>query len=420
MNVFWQQQQQQQQLQQQLASGLDWTAQQCSNYPTSIPAKEVISNFSRTSPSRVTKPSSAGNSPRSTLRRRTTVTHGSIPYRSMLSERNQYPVDAALLAASLQQRSRPLSWHPSSRYTRYPSTTRVHHPPSVSNNMSAQSQVKPLSAASMYGLVTPFSYYAPGDSSLNGYLTSAVDQPYGGSALSQTLQHTEPDLMQMDPVFWLEDVANVPYIPQQETQYWPEEASAVTQLLPTNQVSWSSQDSLPSPEDISAPATPDIIPAREHTKEPDHSTKVQKPPSQNEELVGVGLYDEPDGLVSLGSTLLGGIHDYQEPIGKGLKLEETFSPAPVDEENGDSDGDDEDAEDDSNEEEDALSEIDDQPSIPSESLHTTLKTSGNSLFLEVAENNNMNPMPPPVQQHMATSSSVLLNISHNAYEYGWI
>ena len=281
--------------------------------------------------------------------------------------------------------------------------------------MSAQLQsesLESLNAASMYGLVTPFSYYAPGDSSVNGYLSSAVGQSYGVSTLPQTLQHTETDLMQMDPVFWLEDVANIPYIPQQETQYWPEEASAVTQLLPTNQISCSSQDSLPSPDDTSAPATPDIFTVKEHTKEPDDSTEVQKPLSQNEELVGVGLYDKPDGLVSFGSTLLGSVRDYQEPIGKGLTLEETFSPAPVNEENDEEDGDDED-EDDENEEEDALSEIDDQPSIesiPSESLHTTLKTFGNSLVIQVAE--NMDPV-----QHMATG---VLNISRTAYEYGWI
>jgi len=406
MNTFWQQQ---------LASGLDWTAQQCSNYQTSTPAKEVISGFPRTSPSRVTKPSSAGNSPRSATRRRTTVTHGSMPHRTMLSgkNQNQYPVDMALLAASLQQRSRPLSWHPSSRYTRYSNTTQAH--PAPVSNMSAQPQresLESLSAASMYGLVTPFSYYAPGDSSVNGYLSSAVDQSYGVSTLPQTLQHTETDLMQMDPVFWLEDVANIPYIPQQETQYWPEEASAVTQLLPTNQISCSSQDSLPSPEDTSAPATPDIFTVRERTKEPDDSTEVQKPLSQNEELVGVGLYDKPDGLVSFGSTLLGSVRDYQEPIGKGLTLEETFSPAPVNEENGEEDEDDEDEEDE-NEEEDALSEIDDQPSIesiPSESLHTTLKTFGNSLVIQMAENMDR-------VQHMATG---VLNISHNTYEYGWI
>jgi len=331
----------------------------------------------------------------------------------MLSGRNQYPVDMALLAASLQQRSRPLSWHPSSRYTRYSNTTGANQPASVSN-MSTQSQMESLeslSAASMYGLVTPFSYYAPGDSSVNGYLSSAVDQSYGVSTLPQTLQHAETDLTQMDPVFWLEDVANLPYIPQQETQYWPEEASAVTQLLPTNQVSCSSQDSLPSSEDISVPATPDILTVGEHTNEPDDTTEVQKPLSQNEELVGVGLYDQPDGLVSFGSTLLGSIRDYQEPIGKGLTLEETFSPAPENEENGEEDGDGEDGEDE-DEEEDALSEIDDQPSIPSESLHTTLKTIGNSLLIEVAEN-----MVPTTPMHIATG---VLNISHNAYEYGWI
>ncbi|OJD14669.1 hypothetical protein AJ78_05022 [Emergomyces pasteurianus Ep9510] len=99
-------------------------------------------------------------------------------------------------------------------------------------------------------------------------------------------------------------------------------------------------------------STPNIIPTQNYGSEPKTPLLVPERNEPGEELVGVGLYDEPEGLpcwdYSMDSYLsLDGDADslisLKRPKGKGLKLEETFDPSIIQSLQDDDDSDDEDS-----------------------------------------------------------------------------
>lgn len=85
--------------------------------------------------------------------------------------------------------------------------------------------------------------------------------------------------------------------------------------IPPAETTCPSYASVPSPGELSGPSTPDFLPIQQFE---DNLNPQQKGEGKaEEELVGMGLYNQPDG--SRGQR-------YQGTLGKGLKLEETFSP----------------------------------------------------------------------------------------------
>lgn len=101
-------------------------------------------------------------------------------------------------------------------------------------------------------------------------------------------------------------------------------------------------DNIPSMDETS-PSTPDLLPFQA----PEYNSESQSEPdltaldnaNDENELVGMGLYNQPESIQSLGQGMLG----------KGLKLEETFTPSTEQEKQAeDDDDDDEDEDEDSN------------------------------------------------------------------------
>lgn len=87
--------------------------------------------------------------------------------------------------------------------------------------------------------------------------------------------------------------------------------------IPPAETTCPSYVSVPSPGELSGPSTPDFLPIQQF-EDVSTSTQPKKDGKAEEELVGMGLYNQPDR--SLAQTQPGS-------LGKGLKLEETFSPS---------------------------------------------------------------------------------------------
>ena len=87
---------------------------------------------------------------------------------------------------------------------------------------------------------------------------------------------------------------------------------------------------LPTETKQTAPPTPDFLPIQTNAVPENHMGQsfLSNGTADSEELVGMGLYDEPSSMVS--PILFGGALTslpYRGSLGKGLKLEESFEPA---------------------------------------------------------------------------------------------
>lgn len=87
--------------------------------------------------------------------------------------------------------------------------------------------------------------------------------------------------------------------------------------IPPAETTCPSYASVPSPGELSGPSTPDFLPVQQF-EDVSTSTQSKKGAKAEEELVGMGLYNQPER--TLAQTQAGS-------VGKGLKLEETFSPS---------------------------------------------------------------------------------------------
>lgn len=98
-------------------------------------------------------------------------------------------------------------------------------------------------------------------------------------------------------------------------------------------------ESVASADDLTAPPTPDMVYNHQQQQPTLFSATQDNLDDGGDDLVAVGLYDEPS---SLSFSLLNGGDNTCHPTGKGLKLEETFTPAEDDEneEDGDAENDD--------------------------------------------------------------------------------
>ncbi|KAJ5101867.1 hypothetical protein NUU61_004089 [Penicillium alfredii] len=265
--------------------------------------QDVACAFPRPRHSRVMKPRSAGTSPSSTNRRKMvaqSMIHG-------LPTQYQSSLEAALLASTARD-SRPISWHPSSARTRGLSNPQC-MPDFTSENYAAMGAVPDPSMDLIpdytdenmlsYPMSTALSF------SPNGYLPVYPD--------TQTPSLSMPG-SQAEPIAW--DVvtsADLSTMSEPPSDGWSLDMLSMTNLPPA-ETTCPSYASVPSPGEFSGPSTPDFLPIQHFDDDSGPSSETR-----TEELVGMGLYNQPDGSLA-GSALQG-------PSGKGLKLEETFSPS---------------------------------------------------------------------------------------------
>jgi hypothetical protein len=302
---------------------------------------------------RIAKPNSTSNSPRGSTglgRRRTVMTDGAYRRRLAMIDQNVMAAGGFVSSDGLQTSTptaRPVSWHPASHMAQqqYESTYHV-EVPNITNPY--QMFDLPPTPAVYSGYTSPSSTFSPLSAPFNGY-----EQPQYPFLEPPTSSHTGQN-------------------------YPGQEQSAQNYLVSSNEnvdsstyshLDWNNfavngfdrpTTSPPTPENFLPIQHPDpSFPTEESI--PYHPLSDDEP--EGEELIGMGLYDSPEvaktpssdpHLDNYRSTMIsqlwGSPHRLPEPTGKGLKLEETWSPPASD------DGDDED-----DDERDGEGEDDDEP-----------------------------------------------------------
>ncbi|OOQ89456.1 hypothetical protein PEBR_28015 [Penicillium brasilianum] len=296
-------------------SGSQWLPEFASSQLSNAQMQDWIRAFPRPRPNRVMKPRSAGNSPSSAVRRRTTIAQNV----GMPNQYHQSALEAAILASNTHN-TRPISWHPSSARSRGLSNP-ICLPDYASENFTmATMQDQPMN-----GLPTDSMMSYPvsaGPTFSTGYFPEYADMQE-----SLAFQQQTPSLSvagsQVEPITW-DTTANTDFsgIDPSTSDGWTLDMLSMANNIPPAETTCPSYASVPSPGEMSGPSTPDFLPIQQFDDEPAFTQKKAGKPE--EELVGMGLYSHP-------SNALGQV--YQGTLGKGLKLEETFSPS--DDENDD-------------------------------------------------------------------------------------
>ncbi|KAJ5370721.1 uncharacterized protein N7496_006813 [Penicillium cataractarum] len=298
-------------------TGSQWFPEMSSDQLSNAQMQDWMRAFPRPRQNRVMKPRSAGNSPSSAVRRRTAIAQNGMY--GMPNQYHQSALEAAILASNAQN-TRPISWHPSSARTRGFS-----NPIRLPDYASEAFVTMTMQDQPMHGLPTDSMMSYPvsaGPTFSTGYFPEYADMQD-----SLAFQQQTPSLSvagsQVEPITW-DTTANADFsgIDQSTSDGWTLDMLSMANNIPPAETTCPSYASVPSPGEMSGPSTPDFLPIQHFDDESAFTQKkVGKP---EEELVGMGLYSHP-------SNALGQIH--QGTLGKGLKLEETFSPS--DDENDD-------------------------------------------------------------------------------------
>lgn len=268
--------------------------------------QDWVRAFPRPRHSRVMKPRSAGNSPSAATRRRTTAGQ------SMYAPPNQYQtsLEAALLASATRN-SRPISWHPSSVRTRGLSNPQV---ADFTPECYASTGAMPDES------FTPLPVY--GDNMMSYPLSADPNFPsndylsmYSDMSMPQETPSLSIPCSQVEPMAWEVSAADLSAMTQTTSDGWSLDMLSMANVPPA-ETTCPSYASVPSPGEFSGPSTPEFLPIQQF--EDDFGVSTQKQNKPDEELVGMGLYSQPDRSLSQVA---------QETLGKGLKLEETFSPS---------------------------------------------------------------------------------------------
>jgi hypothetical protein len=156
-------------------------------------------------------------------------------------------------------------------------------------------------------------------------LPSYASTPNGAFAFN-TLQDPTPmqqstfmDMsgLHIDPVTWDNGVSNLTTMTQPILDSWPFDMMTLNNSIPSADVTASGYASAPSSGYLTGPSTPDFLPIQH----PENNSKPNSDAQPQDELVGMGLYSQPDPFLD----------SFHEVSGKGLKLEETFTPSSDDE-----------------------------------------------------------------------------------------
>lgn len=304
---------------------------------------------------RVSKPSSASNSPRNNLlqqRRRTMMNDPVYIQRTQqMFEQPHLPTPAPEAYANnyyepVKRMARPVSWHPS---TQLPQAQQ--QAPSLSTQMSQYPfpnycewdfytpptvQVPPTPAAySAYS--SPGSAFSP--LQLPSYTTYELPQTYASPCWNVSAAPMAPSVPSMNH--------------DQQTLAFMNTLACTPGTVPEymeSSFSPASLSNIPSTgygQNMTAPPTPEESPKAQQQAPVVVKQESYSPPEEEVEeeeegdvLIGLGLYDPPERLGLLGASF--------EPTGKGLKLEDAWEPPVTDD---DDDDDDEEAEDAESEEE---------------------------------------------------------------------
>ncbi|KAL2865194.1 uncharacterized protein BJX67DRAFT_383185 [Aspergillus lucknowensis] len=335
-------------------------------------------------------------------------------YRQLPSQEYQTSLNAAILASALQngRPSRPISWHPALRQQEYRShffspTTTVN-----SRNLPA-TRAYPQPRQILTGAFEDESVLQSFASS--GISTSHMES-FGLSTADSHLPIQHPTNLQvsnpqLDGASWNEPTSGIPSDAQLISNEWPFDMMSINQSISSVGAPASINGSVSSPGRLTEPDTPDLLPIQQFGDYADgQSVSVLEKPEPEDELVGMGLYNHPESFAegpSLGMN------------GKGLKLEETFTPS------SDNEADENDDEDDKQQEsEETLSrvnnssqtqqriaplfEVNKQPNKPAESMMQK------SFFFEDDVG---------LQQRVVTDPQQSFNIGSTScmnYGYGWI
>lgn len=289
--------------------------------------------------SRVSKPSSAGNSPHSQTRRRTMTTYNNNGFTQVLPIRNLFHMNSNTNTSTQQQRpSRPTSWHPSVKQQQQPYYVPSCHPSWLRGDVSvpAVAAQQQSGMSSMYGLSTPITCPMSGDLlSTNDYFPTPHGEPYNFLPPGpQVYTPVEPsDMLYSEPSEW--SIYNMEGTPV-STYPWMQHSNGFVSSTDPAMMDYG-HESVASADDLTAPPTPDMIYNHQQQQPTLISTTQDNLDDGGDDLVAVGLYDEPS---SLSFSLLSGADNTCHPTGKGLKLEETFTPADDDDEDGDAENDD--------------------------------------------------------------------------------
>ncbi|KAL3460359.1 hypothetical protein BJX64DRAFT_186948 [Aspergillus heterothallicus] len=287
---------------------------------------------------RVTKPRSAGNSPSSAGRRRTSTLPYSSPMHCQLPTQDYQPsMNAAILVSAIQsaRRSRPISWHPASRQLEYsqlcaPSTA-------IDSYNIPATQACPQAQPIMSGVFDD-------ENILNSYAPSEISTTQQNLDFSTADMHyttQEPSYLQagssqLDSYPWDETSPGLPSYLQVTPNEWPFDIVSTNQSIPSVGAPASIYGSVSSPGHLTGPPTPDFLPIHQFGDEAgSQSAPALEKPEVEDELVGMGLYNHPESFPE---------ESFYSLNGKGLKLEETFTPS------SDNEADDDDAEDDEQQE----------------------------------------------------------------------
>lgn len=204
--------------------------------------------------------------------------------------------------------------------------------------------------------------------------------PYADMPDSMPFQQHTPSLpmagSQVEPITW-DTTANTDFMGMNQSACdgWSLDMLSMANNIPPAETTCPSYVSVPSPGEMSGPSTPDFLPIQHFDNEP--ASTLKKPARPEEELVGMGLYSQPSSALS---------QLQQETLGKGLKLEETFSPS-----------------DDENDEADAEGEVDEEVT----EFGSTQPQCSQQEQLPVAQQSNF-----PIPKH---PSKQALNLLHKSF-----
>ncbi|RAK99489.1 uncharacterized protein BO80DRAFT_426480 [Aspergillus ibericus CBS 121593] len=340
---------------------------------------------------RVTKPRSAGNSPSSAGRRRTAT----IPYSSPMYQGYQAPVNATLVASALSRtgRTRPTSWHPAVEPVGYSTAQYLPATTALDNFAAIGVCPQPLpTAPATYEDSSMLPSYAPSDMGLHALPGAQQSMPLQQSFLQ--MNDSQAELVSWDPMTTMAEPIS---------DCWSFDMSSMHNNIPSTYVTASGYESAPSSGCLTGPPTPDFLPIQR--PDDDFHAQVEPLPEKSkaeDELVGMGLYSNPEA--SLESSLLG-------LSGKGLKLEETFTPSSDNEAEDQDDNDEEDG--DEPEQDEGL----DRNSDSNQKQQQPVKAPGSmmqrSFFFEDDE----------LEQHAVVEPQPFVNMASQPcmnYGYGWI
>lgn len=272
------------------------------------------------------------------------------------------------------RRSRPMSWHPAGH------TTPNYMPPSTtaSMNLSAMALPQQMNDDPLFytdDMILPSTSY-----SLSGLPLS--DEPLSTMAPFLPMD----DGSQVEPSAWdgsVPDLSTTSHL----SDAWSFDMMSMNNNMPSLDAT-SGYDSVPSSGEVTGPPTPDLLPMQPFEPETQED---------EDELVGMGLYNQPESFN--GSVL-----------GKGLKLEETFTPSSP---NNTKDGEDDDEEANNDQ---SVQRTPEQPQYY-EPLKNPVKPDMNLLSQSFLFDDDSS-----FDQHIITDTQPFFSLEQSCmnYGYGWI